>query len=150
VFPQFSEIGGSGPKRWTPPETHLGPEGAKGTRRILVAEDDDGFRAALAMSLRMAGYVVTETHDGRELLDALNATPSGFFDLVIADHWMPRVHGIEALAQAGRRAPFVILSGAEDPVIHASAEKFGAAAVVKKPVELPDLLDIVRGLLAAS
>jgi DNA-binding NtrC family response regulator len=115
--------------------------------RVAIAEDDQDLRSALAACLRAAGYLVTETHDGRELLDVLQGTPPGFFKIVIADHRMPRLRGLECLERAGGRAPFVLVSGTEEPSFRASAARFGAAAVLRKPVDFDALLLLVRDLL---
>jgi two-component system OmpR family response regulator len=117
---------------------------------VLVAEDDEGFRTVVAACLQAEGYLVTEAHDGRELRDALDATPPGFFDLVVADHRMPIVSGLEVLAQAGARAPFLLVTGANDETFHSSAQKFGAAAVLQKPVDLDELVVLVRRLLPGA
>jgi DNA-binding response OmpR family regulator len=116
-------------------------------RRVIIAEDDEGFRSAVAARLRAEGHVVVETHDGGELRDALDATSPGYFDVVIADHRMPRVSGLEVLARAGARAPFVLVTGLDDEQVRASAEKFGAAALLQKPVDLDHLMEVVDRLL---
>jgi CheY-like chemotaxis protein len=116
--------------------------------RVAIAEDDHGLRTVLATCLRTAGYLVTETENGRELLDVLQGTPPGFFKIVIADHRMPRLHGLECLERAGERAPFVLVSSTDEPGLRASAAKLGAMAVLLKPVDLDVLLRLVRGLLA--
>jgi DNA-binding NtrC family response regulator len=118
------------------------------TPRIAIAEDDAGFRKALAARLRTAGYMVTEAHDGAELLHLLQSTPAGFFQLVITDQRMPRMYGLEILARAGARAPFVIVTGVEDAAFHAAAARFGAAAILRKPVDLEVLLDVVQDFVA--
>jgi CheY-like chemotaxis protein len=115
--------------------------------RIAIAEDDPDFRAALAACLRAAGYLVTETHDGRELLDVLQGTPPGFFKVVIADNRMPRLRGVECLARTRSEAPFVLVSGDDDPDLRARALSGGAAAVLRKPVDFTALLELVHGLL---
>jgi CheY-like chemotaxis protein len=117
--------------------------------RILVADDDASFRALLAERLRRAGHAVTESHDGRELLDVLNAARPGFFDAVVSDHRMPGLFGLECLALAGSRAPFVIVSAVDDPLFYASARRFGAARVVSKQIDLDELVAIVRDLVPA-
>lgn len=98
----------------------------------------------------MAGYIVAETHDGSELLDLLQSTPPGFFQVVIADQRMPRLFGLECLARAGARAPFVLVSGIDDPQFRESAARFGAAAIIQKPVDLAALLAVVAEVLSAE
>jgi DNA-binding NtrC family response regulator len=120
------------------------------TARVLVADDDDAFRTLLAERLRRAGYAVTELHDGRELFDVLTAARPGFFRAVVSDHRMPGLFGLECLALAGSRAPFVIVSGTDDPAFHASAERFGAAAVIPKSTDLEEIVKLVLKLAPHS
>ncbi len=111
--------------------------------RVVVADDDAAFRSLLATKLRRAGYEVTEMHDGRELLDALLTTPPGFFRAVISDHRMPGLFGLECLAFAGSRAPFVIVSGSTDEALSASASELGAVAVIPKSTALDALVSVL-------
>jgi CheY-like chemotaxis protein len=120
------------------------------TPRVAIAEDDSDSRDLLVVALRTAGYDVAEMHDGDELLCLLQSTPPGFFQVVIADQRMPRLFGLECLERAGARAPFVIVSASDDPTFYEAASRFGAAAVVRKPIELPALLAIVAQVLSAE
>jgi DNA-binding response OmpR family regulator len=116
----------------------------------VVAEDDRDFRSELASALRASGYAVAETRDGAELLDVLHSTPTGFFDLVIADQRMPGLLGLECLARAGARAPFLMLTGEGDPLFQETATRFGAAAVLRKPIDLASLLAAVATVLSSA
>lgn len=118
--------------------------------RIAVAEDDPDFRGVLVACLHHAGFAVTEAHDGRELLDLLQSAAPGFFRAVVTDQRMPRLAGLECLALAGARAPFVIVSGENDAGFHAAAAKFGAAAVLRKPVDLDTLVAVVSRLVTGD
>lgn len=118
--------------------------------RIAVAEDDQDCREMIVEGLRDAGFAVTEAHDGGELLDLLQNTAPGFFKVVVTDQRMPKLDGVECLARAGARAPFVIVSGENDPGFHAAAARFGAAAVLQKPVQIPRLIDVVMDVLTTS
>src|SRR5689334_11750796 len=68
---------------------------------ILVAEDDEGGREALAEFLRFHGYSAHAAADGAEAL-ALACTLHP--DLVVTDICMPRLSGVE-LCQRLRRSP---------------------------------------------
>src|SRR4051794_13414397 len=63
--------------------------------RLLIAEDDENFRAWLASIARRLGLIVTTASDGVEALAALRADK---FDLLIADFEMPRKDGLELIA----------------------------------------------------
>lgn len=118
--------------------------------RVLVADDDEAFRALLVGKLRRAGCEVTEIHDGRELLDALQSVRPGYFRVVVSDHRMPGLFGLECLARAGSRAPFVLVTGSDDAAFHESARRFGAAAVVSKQASLDHVVTVVLDLAAGG
>lgn len=66
-------------------------------RRLLVVDDEEIVLVALRETLMRAGYEVTATNDAAEALDALRTTR---FAVIITDQQMPRMTGLEFLAQA--------------------------------------------------
>jgi CheY-like chemotaxis protein len=84
---------------------------------IVVAEDDPDIRELTVSVLRRAGHAVTACANGAELVTAVRATPT---DLIITDHQMPAMHGLEALAvlrqdPATAGIPAIIASGSVPP-----------------------------------
>jgi len=71
---------------------------------VLVAEDDDGLRAALSLCLRERGYDVVEARDGREALARLQRVCGGGFGVIVLDLAMPVMDGW-AFLQARRASP---------------------------------------------
>jgi DNA-binding response OmpR family regulator len=63
--------------------------------RILVADDDNALRHALATILKNCGHKLTSLDNGA---DALQALRRDTFDLAILDIWMPRMSGLEVLS----------------------------------------------------
>jgi DNA-binding NtrC family response regulator len=118
--------------------------------RVLVADDEPEHRELIAVALRRAGYQVTKAHDGREVLDILLSVPRGYFAAVVCDQRMPTFRGTECLARASSRAGFVIVSGASDPTIASTASMYGAAAFLRKPIDLDALLVLIEGLAAPT
>ena len=75
--------------------------------RILFAEDDGGYRAAVVRALRdVAGYEVTECSTADEALDRLRRES---FDVVLTDLRMPGTSGLELMKQAAARMPDCVL-----------------------------------------
>ena len=114
-------------------------------RPLLLVEDDDDVRDAMAASLRDEGYVVAEAENGRLALDWLqrNGDPC----LVLLDLWMPVMSGMELrekMVEDPRLAalPLVIVSAAGDGT--ARAEEMGAIGFLRKPLDLQDLLATVE------
>jgi len=118
------------------------------TSRVLIVEDDAGIREAIAAVLADAGIPSSQVANGLEALELLgrDASPP---DLILLDIMMPVMDGWTFRAKQ-REDPRL----ASIPVViftaHASArdvaEKMGAAAFLKKPVDLEALLATVRRL----
>ena len=104
--------------------------------RILIVEDDEDLRLALADLLAFEGYAVDTAEDGQAGIDLLRSGPRP--ELVLLDMRMPRKSGHDVL-ETIRSAP--ALSGL--PVVVMTAETTnppaGAVAWLHKPV-LPSLL----------
>jgi len=71
-------------------------------RRVLVVDDDDGFRRMLVESLHEIGCEVTEAADGATGLAALEEAP---VDLMLVDFAMPGMNGAEVAAAARESRP---------------------------------------------
>ena len=69
-------------------------------RTILVVDDDDDVRSALARLLGLAGYTVLTAESGEEGLQTLATHP---VQLVISDQNMPGMTGIEFLKSVRNR-----------------------------------------------
>jgi DNA-binding NtrC family response regulator len=74
------------------------------TRTLLVVDDDDCIRRALQLTLANDGYVVHVASGGAEALEILRHNP---IDVIISDHMMPEMSGLELLKLACDRYPDV-------------------------------------------
>ena len=119
---------------------------------ILLAEDDERVRYALALLLREAGHEVHEADCGQTALAALDAfTP----DLLVTDVYMPVLDGIE-LIQTFRRAnqevPVLAITGGgmqSNPALAADLAKLtGADRALHKPITNDVLLKEVAELVS--
>ncbi len=119
-------------------------------KRILVADDEQSILLSLSYALKMAGVEVITCNEIEQAEEALNNV---HFDLVIADIRMSGVNGIEGLELLSyiknRFATDVIIMtgyGTED--IEAEAYRRGALHFFNKPVDIPELLQLVasRGI----
>jgi CheY-like chemotaxis protein len=117
----------------------------EGHRTLLLVEDDDDVRDAMAGSLRDEGYVVAEAGNGRLALDWLqnNDDPC----LILLDLWMPGMSGIELHGQMVldprlKALPLVVVSAAGDA--QERATEMGALGFLRKPLDLKDLLATVE------
>jgi len=117
--------------------------------RILVCDDDDVGRGAIAEVVRAAGYRVDETRTGAECLDAVAVEAP---HLVLLDVSMPDLDGFEVLRRlrAGRHrdVPVVLLTGERgDPESIGSGLELGADEYLRKPVRPAELLARIRALV---
>ena len=69
-------------------------------RKILIADDSEGFRMILRDDLVGWGFDVLEASDGRQAWEMIEAE-GGAFDLLITDINMPVMSGIELLQKVG-------------------------------------------------
>jgi DNA-binding response OmpR family regulator len=120
--------------------------------RILIIDDDVGFRDLLRLHLSSMGYQVQIAEDGVEGGRALLAnTP----DLIISDVNMPFLDGFELLAlmrsdESTASIPVILLSGRSDGDTMAKAVYLGAAEFLTKPVTRDQLLESVEACLARA
>lgn len=115
---------------------------------ILVVDDDAMVRDLLCLMLAGHGYEVTPASGGQE---ALHYCRSHAVDLMITDLCMPSGEGLETIRQLRREQPAVrvmAISGAFRGEFLKFAEKFGARAVLRKPIGRVELLEKVRAVLA--
>ena len=121
-------------------------------KTILVIDDDQDIRDALASALRSGGYGVLCAANGLEALPFLRPG-AGAPSLVILDLMMPVMDGWEfrarQLQDAGARAiPVIVLSAGGN--VEKKAQNLGASGWLRKPVKLQVLLETVRATLAGS
>jgi two-component system, OmpR family, response regulator MprA len=124
--------------------------------RALIVEDDRDIRDVLSSALSDEGFSVTQAVDGVEALRILEASDEPL--VVLLDLVMPRMSGIEvlqAVASAAQvSAPDHRLAMHAYVLVTANRELVPAPlvqlvtpleiAIVDKPFQLEDLLDIVQ------
>jgi DNA-binding response OmpR family regulator len=120
--------------------------------RILIIDDDVGFRDLLRLHLSAAGYQVQVAEDGVTGGRALLAqTP----DLIVSDLNMPFLNGFELLSLLRSDAetasiPVILLSGRSDGDTMAKAVELGAADFLTKPVTRDQLLESIEACLVRT
>lgn len=112
-------------------------------KRILVVDDNESVRNILVLLFDQAGYNVLAAKDGESALEEMRRR---HFDLVVTDYHMPRLDGITFLLRSRRMWPQtpVILTSADPADMSEIAVRNGAYAWVRKPYEVPLLLEMVR------
>jgi two-component system KDP operon response regulator KdpE len=106
--------------------------------RILLVEDDDETRAAVARVLIAHGYEVVEAPDGRTARERWEDRRP---DLVLLDLGLPDIDGIALIRLMRREAttPIIILSGRYEEREKVEALDRGADDYVTKPFGIDEL-----------
>lgn len=110
---------------------------------MLVVDDDDSLRRALARSIRLAGFEV-EAFRSVEALIA-HGIPETDACLVL-DVDLPGIGGSElkrSLARAGRDLPTIFITALEPHQVGASLAALAPVAVLYKPFDQRDLLEAI-------
>jgi len=114
---------------------------------VLVVEDEQGERDALARLLRMEQYRVFTARDPDEAMEYVE----GEVGLVISDVRMGKGSGIDLLRSWRRRrpqTPFIMATAYGDVDSAVAAMKLGAEDYLTKPVDPEALLQLVRRMIA--
>ena len=112
--------------------------------RVLLADDEVEYAESLARALRRRGLTISIVHDGFEAVSALRREE---FDVVVMDLRMPRMDGLEALAQIRQADPYtsvILLSGNADLQRATEALKQGATDFLFKPCSVEALASAIE------
>lgn len=116
-------------------------------KRVLVIDDDLPLRGMLAAALRQHGFQVLLAGDGAEGQRALNIHNP---EVVLLDLAMPEVNGwdfLQRLKQTGHigKVKIIVLS-AHLHVDPQAVLQMGVSAILPKPFNLPELIDLIEHL----
>ncbi len=114
---------------------------------ILVVDDEQDIRASLRRVLEYEGMLFQEAASGAEALDRVAAHDP---DAVLLDIKMPRMDGLEVLAELRERhpdLPVVMISGHGTIGTAVEATKLGAFDFMEKPLERERVLLVLRNAL---
>jgi DNA-binding NtrC family response regulator len=108
--------------------------------RILLVDDNEVFRRPLQRTLEAAGYAVVAVPSGE---DALHVLDRNTVDLVLTDHRLPGMDGVQLITRIKTTHPALatIVMTAYGTIESAvEARRRGADDYLVKPFEVPDLL----------
>ena len=115
--------------------------------RVLVVEDDEHVREAVARALRFEGYDVTTAVDGNDALVRIDALEP---DVIVLDVLMPGTDGLAVcriLRDRGNRTPILMLTARHEVSDRVAGLDAGADDYLVKPFALDELFARLRALL---
>ena len=120
-----------------------------GTTRVLVIDDEDAARRAVAGGLREAGLEVVEAADG---LAGLEAALHGGPDLVVLDLRLPGLEGEQVLERLRQSSdvPVIVVSAKREEDDRVGTLDLGADDYLVKPFTVRELLARIRAVLRRS
>jgi DNA-binding response OmpR family regulator len=115
---------------------------------ILLAEDERSVAFSISFALKADGHTIEIVSDGEEALSELTRK-SGAFDLLITDHSMPRMNGVELvkrLRDTVFRGKVVVLSAHLSAENRAAYLALGVDTMIPKPFDVHELRVAIRRL----
>jgi DNA-binding response OmpR family regulator len=118
--------------------------------RILVVEDDSALRRFNAEALINCGYTVEVAEDGAVAWEAFQI---GTYNLLVTDHSMPKVTGVELLKKlhgARMALPVIMATGTLPEAEFTRHPWLLPDAMLLKPYTIAELLETVEKVLCAT
>ena len=114
--------------------------------RVLVVDDEEAIRDAVAYSLRAEGLEVECRADGSS---AVEAVAGSSFDIVLLDLMLPDISGVEVArrVRAQSDVPILMLTARNTEADVVLGFEVGADDYVKKPFSMRELVSRVRAIL---
>jgi DNA-binding response OmpR family regulator len=115
--------------------------------RVLVVEDSEKIRRAVALGLRDAGYAVDEVADGQRGLIHLRTTE---YDVAILDIMLPGLDGLSVLREArakGVTTAVLMLTARDGVDDRVAGLRSGADDYLIKPFAFEELLARVEAMV---
>jgi response regulator RpfG family c-di-GMP phosphodiesterase len=111
---------------------------------LLIVDDEQQILSALRRSLRREGFEIIAVNSAREALRTLEEHP---VDIILSDHKMPHMTGLQFLARAAERWPDtsrLLLTGWTASIPQQKIRALGIRAVIPKPWDDATLKEILR------
>jgi len=117
------------------------------TIKILVIDDDDSGREALAKLLRSAGYEVTSAATGLSALDLIDREQ---YQVIVSDLFLPDKSGLDILQEVQKVSPateVIVVTGHASAQTAVRAMKEGAFDYITKPIDFDELKIVITKAL---
>jgi DNA-binding NtrC family response regulator len=124
--------------------------GTSSNVRILVVDDEAGFRSLLSWRLNKWRWEIVTAANGHEAVDLIRQRP---FELVVTDLTMPEMGGLSLLKELQLltpATPVIVITGFATVETAVCAMQLGACDVLLKPFELAQLHTSIHRALQKS
>ncbi len=115
-------------------------------QRVLIIEDEEILKKAIALSLQKVGYKTMEASNGKEAREILKTSS---VEIILLDIGLPDCNGLDLLEDILEFSPEVaiIVMTAQDTVENMDRTKqLGASAIFIKPVILKQLKETIHAV----
>jgi two-component system, cell cycle response regulator DivK len=117
---------------------------------VLLVEDTEDNRQMMRKLLEMSGYRVAEATNGEE---AVNAALQVCPQVILMDLSLPLIDGLAATRRIRTlpelsSVPIIAVSAHDTADFHAEALSAGCNAYITKPINYPELEEIIESVLA--
>ena len=154
VIQEFAKSGGAATLNLT--EETCSEEQAETVARqtdevtVLLVEDTEDNRQMMRRLLEMSGYRVLEATNGREAVEIASLEQP---QIILMDLSLPLIDGLAATRRIRSlpglsKVPIVAVSAHDTADFHRDALDAGCDAYITKPIDYPELEDMVNRLLS--
>lgn len=131
------------------PRAETMPEKDPENLTVLIVEDAEDARYFMRLELEQLGYLVIEAEDGAK---AVEIARSEHPDIILMDLSLPIMDGLAATAMIRNdpkmsKALIIAVTAHQETDRRAEAKASGFDAYVTKPIDIPWLNELIKGLL---
>lgn len=116
-------------------------------KTVLIVDDEKAIRNMLWQMMKI--YEAEDVLLASDGIDGLEMLDKGKIDLVLTDNTMPKLTGIgmiECIRNSQSSVPIILMTGYAVDGIEKEALKAGANKVMFKPIDLKELIKIIKEL----
>jgi len=120
------------------------------SKTILIVEDDSVTRRALKRLLQVEGWKTIEAENG---VQGLRIFRSQLPEIILTDIVMPGFDGFfltAVIKSISPQSPVVIMTGLTDAELNGKPHHLGISALLRKPFEPEELLDVLNAVSHSS
>ena len=119
-------------------------------KRVLIVDDQSLVRNVLRLILEQQGYECLEAENGQQAWDWLFEPLA--IDLIVTDNHMPIMSGWQLITKIKsinnlHHLPLILISGTLTEELKARARGVGVDAILSKPLNVRELLNVVSRLV---